>query len=188
LVKDTWTNHCDQFKHPTKGLTSEFVTDCLVWMLFDGKNQSSSLKDVAYKGKTYQIRNQFVPFTVAELRAMPLKDMGINAQLRTAKDTFVATWLKDKTLSPEAQEVMRIGKAIWSLFFENYTKLSQVKFKLAYWDVGWYQVRNALADDNLGEELFAQMDVAKAALTAKLRPQVYDLGFLDREVDLGSSE
>jgi hypothetical protein len=48
--------------------------------------------------------------------------------------------------------------------------------------VGWYQVRNALAERNKSGDTapvnFAPFEAAYQALTAKLRPQVFSLGFL----------
>ncbi len=40
IIKPTWINDRDQFLQPSEPLTSEFINDCLVWMLFHGKNCS----------------------------------------------------------------------------------------------------------------------------------------------------
>ena len=53
------------------------------------------------------------------------------------------------------------------------------KLKLNRPDAGWYQVRNALK--LYAETEFTDLDrisTVHAALTTKLRPQVYSLGFL----------
>jgi hypothetical protein len=49
-------------------------------------------------------------------------------------------------------------------------------------DVGWYQVRKALQSRNTSGDFtpvsFANFESAYEALTEKLRPMVYELGFL----------
>ncbi|MDQ6988463.1 MAG: hypothetical protein Q9M19_01175, partial [Mariprofundaceae bacterium] len=56
--------------------------------------------------------------------------------------------------------------------------------KLNRADVGWYQVRKALQARNQGSDKppvsFTAFEQAYANLTEKLRPQVYELGFLKR--------
>ena len=41
LIKPTWLNDRDQFLQPSKELSAEFQSDCLVWMLFNGSNLSA---------------------------------------------------------------------------------------------------------------------------------------------------
>ena len=64
LPPSTWLNNRDQFQQPNRELPEDFITDCAVWDLFHSSNSTSSLKDVECEGKTYQIRNQFFPYTV----------------------------------------------------------------------------------------------------------------------------
>ena len=49
-------------------------------------------------------------------------------------------------------------------------------------DVGWYQIRNALKARNANGDTapvnFSHFELAYQALTDKLRPQVFSLGFL----------
>jgi len=55
-------------------------------------------------------------------------------------------------------------------------------YKLNRADVGWYQIRNALAERNKNGDTapinFSVFETAYAALTEKLRPMVFSLGFL----------
>ncbi len=56
------------------------------------------------------------------------------------------------------------------------------EFKLNRPDVGWYQIRNALKKRNASGDTipvdFGPFEAAYKALTEKLVPQVYELGFL----------
>jgi len=56
------------------------------------------------------------------------------------------------------------------------------EFKLNRPDVGWYQIRNALKARNASGDFtpvdFTAFESAYKTLSDKLRPQVYELGFL----------
>ena len=56
------------------------------------------------------------------------------------------------------------------------------QYKLNRPDVDWYQIRNALAERNKSGDTapvnFTPLELAYEALTTKLRPQVFNLGFL----------
>ncbi|MDI9366305.1 MAG: hypothetical protein QM541_15210 [Flavobacterium sp.] len=67
VIKPTWLNDRDQFLQPTKPLTNEFKTDCLIWMLFNGSNLTASADGLEWNGKTWSIVNHFIPFTEAEV-------------------------------------------------------------------------------------------------------------------------
>jgi hypothetical protein len=93
-------------------------------------------------------------------------------------------YLADKSLSTEATSVLDAGRVLWKAYFA-YKDVRSVreKYKLNRPDVGWYQIRNALAERNKSGDAvvpinFTPMETAYAALTDKLRPQVFSLGFL----------
>jgi hypothetical protein len=172
LIKPTWLNDRDQFLQPTEPLTDEFKTDCLLWMLFNGSNLTAGADGLEWSGKTWSLVNHFIPFTEAE----------VNAPDRFESD-FMVQYLADRTLSPEAQAVLDAGRTLWQAYFAH-TDVRTVRdeFKLNRPDVGWYQIRNALKKRNESGDTvpvnFAPFEAAYEALTLKLRPQVYSLGFL----------
>ncbi|MDD5480573.1 hypothetical protein [Rhodoferax sp.] len=172
LVKHTWVNHNDQFLQPTQTLSAKFQTDCLIWMLFHGKNLTASANGLEWNGTTWSIVNHFIPFTESE----------VGAPDRFESD-FMVQYLANKTLSIEAQAVLDAGRKLWQSYFA-YTDVRTVRdqYKLNRPDVGWYQVRNALAARNASADTppvnFGQFEAAYQLLSDKLRPQVFTLGFL----------
>ena len=172
LIKPTWINDRDQFLQPTKPLTDEFKNDCLIWMLFNGSNLSASANDLEWNDKKWSIVNHFIPYTEAE----------VNAPDRFESD-FMVQYLSDKTLSPEAQAVMNEGRKLWQAYFSR-TDTHNVRelLKLNRADVGWYQVRKALEERNKeGSNATVDFSIFKAAYDAlgdKLRPMVFELGFM----------
>ena len=172
LIKPTWLNDRDQFLIPAQPLTDEFKNDCLIWMLFNGSNLTASANNLEWNKKKWSIVNHFIPFTEAE----------VNATDRIESD-FMVQYLADKTLSPEATAVLDAGRVLWQAYFAH-TAPRKVRdqFKLNRADVGWYQIRNALAARNQSSDAapvsFAPLEEAYETLTDKLRPQVFSLGFL----------
>ena len=78
---------------------------------------------------------------------------------------------------------MDAGRVLWQRYF-SYTDPRTVRdaLKLNRPDVGWYQVRKALEARNLDGSTvpidFVPFKAAYEALGDKLRPQVYELGFI----------
>lgn len=178
LPKAEWHNNRDQFLQPSTELPDEFVNDCVVWSLFASNNNTVAMRDVEYGGKTYQVANQFFPIPLNTLRQWPISDMDIGQMLPTAEDRFVATWLAKHPLSAEAQAVLDAATKVYQLYFASLTSLRTSNFKIETWDAGWWQIRNALADRELGADELAAVRLAHNALKAKLLPQITELGFL----------
>jgi hypothetical protein len=172
VIKQTWLNDRDQFLQPTEPLTDEFKTDCLLWMLFNGSNLTASANDLEWNGKKWSLVNHFIPYTEAE----------VDAPERFESD-FMVQYLADKTLSAEAQAVLDAGRQLWKSYFAH-TDVRTVRdqFKLNRPDVGWYQIRNALAERKKSGDTvpvnLTPFETAYETLTEKLRPQVFTLGFL----------
>ena len=86
-------------------------------------------------------------------------------------------------LSPEANAVMLQGKKLWQSYFAH-TDVHTLRdeLKLNRPDVGWYQVRKALQARNASGDFppvsFKPFEEAYKALTEKLQPMVFELGFL----------
>ncbi len=169
LPRHTWLNHSDQFLQPSKPLTDEFKSDCLVWMLFNGKNLTAGAEGLRWDDRDWNLVNHFIPFTEAQ----------VGAKGRFESD-FMVSYMKDITFSPEAHAVLNEGRKLWTRFHAtDFPRRIRDEFKLGRPDAGWYQIRRALqayGDTELTD--FDPFNAAYAALSAKLRPQVYELGFL----------
>ena len=172
LIRPTWLNDRDQFLQPTEPLTDEFKNDCLIWMLFNRCNRTAGANELEWNSKKWSLVNHFIPYTEDE----------VNATDRFESD-FMARYLVDKSLSTEAQAVLDAGRQLWKTYFtQTDPRTVRDQFKLNRADVGWYQIRNALAERNKnGDSVpinFAQLEAAYESLTLKLQPQVFSLGFL----------
>ena len=229
------------------GLSSDFVTDCVVWSAFADSNYSVSLRNVEYQGKVWQIPNNLFPFLLEEVRQWPCGHSDIAAQLAAAnEDRFLAKWLAERRLyncgnvetaisqcgiegaqamnnsaipqlhnstipqshnpfglSPEARAVLDAARRLYREFYANITRTPWMDWKIETWDVGYYQVRNAMKDifstqrrrgTERGEPSESPclcvknnpvlvLREAHDALRAKLLPQIYSFGFLNPDVE-----
>jgi hypothetical protein len=172
LIIPTWLNDRDQFLQPTGELTDEFKNDCLIWMLFNRSQRTASANDLEWNGRRWSIVNHFIPYTEEE----------VGATDRFESD-FMVNYMADKSFSAEAQAVLAAGRTLWQAYFST-TDVRAVRdeLKLNRADVGWYQVRKALQARNASGDYppvsFRPMEEAYKALTEKLQPLVYELGFL----------
>ncbi len=172
LIDHTWINHNDQFLQPNCELPQEFIDDCLIYMLFHGKNLTASANDLEWNGKKWSIVNHFIPFTEEE----------VGASDRFESD-FMVQYMQGKTFSAEALTVLDEGRKIWAAYFkQTFNHKIREELKLNRPDVGWYQIRQALkAQNESGNSVpvsFSAFEAAYKALSEKLRPQVYQYGFL----------
>lgn len=169
LVRHTWITHNDQFLQPTTPITAEFKADCLVYMLFSGKNLSAGCNGLEWDDKKWTLVNHFIPFTETE----------VGATGRFVSN-FMSDYVRKLRLSPEAKTVMQEGRKIWKRFHEiRLEKRIRDEYRLNRADAGWYQVRRALKANMENEEIdFSRFESAYSALSSKLEPMVFQFGFL----------
>ncbi len=172
VISHTWINDRDQFLIPTEPLTDEFKNDCLIWMLFHGSNLTAGADGLEWDDKKWSLVNHFIPF----------KEDQVNAPDKF-ESNFMEQYLKGKTLSAEAELVMEQGRILWQTYFsKQYSKKVRDQYKLGRPDVGWYQIRNALKEEGKGWDTgrvrFTDFNESYELLSHKLRPMVFDLGFL----------
>ena len=203
LVQDTWQNHNDQFLIPDKELTDEFKLDCLIYMLFHGKNLTASADGLEWNGHKWSIVNHFIPFTEEEVNAPDRFESDFlvryleNVKLCKCENMEASNTQLDvgcfhnstishfHNRSSEASAVLAAGREIWRTYFDRFSSFDYAireKFRLNRPDVGWYQIRQALKAYGESAEGrptdFSKFESAYRALADKLRPKVYEYGFL----------
>ena len=65
------------------------------------------------------------------------------------------------------------------MYFENFDKLATAQFKIEWWDAGWWQIKHALQDQDLGEDVFIVFNDAHETLKKKLLPEIVKYGFIE---------
>lgn len=182
LVKEEWFNWIDEYiapntEHPAY---NEFVNDSLIYSLFESKSNQSSLRNVDYKGKKWDIKNEFFWLSNKEIENLSNTNGFTQTynDARTSKERYVYNKLQTITLSPEAQDVLNKASDIVRNTFKYRELFNQEhpEYQIMNWDCGWYQIK-ALAKEYAKSDYEEFVKLFKE-LENKMRPMVYTLGFL----------
>ena len=184
LVSCNWQNWADEYIAPNTEHEkwSEFVADSVVYSLFESKSNQSSLRNVEYKGKQWNIKNEFFWMPTAKMQELAnnnrYDEMYQDAQ--GVDDRFVCKWLNGhKTeIFPEAQVVLDYATALveQSMKYRNVFNEDNENYQIMNFDCGWYQIKGMLKE-YMPNELKQFNDLYKK-LAEKMRPLVYEVGFL----------
>jgi hypothetical protein len=183
-MKKNWINDRDQFLQPETKPGIGFVRQCAIWSLFADSNHTASLRNIKYKGKTFQIINHFFPFKVSIVKKWDISDSDISRSLALdTEDRFVANWLAEQKLDAASEKLLEIGKEIYKNFFENFKDLPTAKYKVEHWDAGWWQIKRCLVEAGLEAERLDEVEEIKKQLGAEINKGTLDFGIIT-SVDL----
>lgn len=190
-----WVNDKDEYMVPNTEhpLYNQWEKDCVVYSLFNTASNQSSLRNIDYNGKYWDIYNEFFYLTREQVKnrvANPMDRDNINSaieedlRLHGEKDRFVALKLEEiyDDLSPDARAVLDYAR---ELTLEMYNKKYRDAFNADHpeyhintWDAGWYQVKGMLKEYKPDE--LKKFDALYKSFSDRLRPLVYELGFLKK--------
>lgn len=179
LIVGNWINDKDEYLAPNTNHEKwdEFVNDSIIYSLFHSSSNQSSLRNVEYKNKKWDIKNEFFwrsASEMAELANACGNDEMYN-DARTSSDRYVYKKLQDITLSPEALSVLDKANEILDKTVSRRMVFNaeRPEYQVCNWDIGFYQIKAMATKDELKE-----FKVVFDKLSAKMRPMVYELGFL----------
>ncbi len=187
-MESTWINDRDQFLYPNDGykMDIEFQTNCLVYTIFSGQNH------ISYKTST----NHWIPFSEMEVGSKSLFDSHfmkdfldgkIKATAKTVGDLFSADAAVETVCTPSlqftetAQSVLSAGRDLW----RYYHTMEDANPNASLYDIKeYFQGRNekgtmnSTSNDPIYTSLLEQLKTALRALGEKIKPKVYEYGFL----------
>ena len=178
-----WLDEDGNYRHvaaETKVGYEQWVDDCHIYSIFETKNNCTSMRDVSWGGELWQIKNHFFWLERFGLKGL-LKD---NCPLIFAdfekyyEESYMATQIPELTLGKEAIAVLEAGTALWLKSLEKrevYAKANP-QLELTCWDCGWYQLKGFWEKEYNVD--FKGLKELHKALGDKLRPGVYEYGFL----------
>lgn len=184
LAKPSWDNDRDQFYQPfNEKISALFTSDCVVWSCFAPSNNTVSMKNVEYQGKVYQIENKMFPFLLKRVKTWPCGLSDFKLQIQTAnEDRFMALWLQNHELSPEAENVLEKAECLYRCIFANLGQIRWLDYKIGLWDIGWWQVKAAAKDIDEAKPLFIDLKYSMDALGNKILPLLPTMGFIPPSV------
>ena len=179
----TWINSKDEYMIPNVGDAryEEWQNNSIVYSLFNTASNQSSLRDIDYNGKTWDIQNEFFFMSKEDMRE--LADIQGNQEVyndvrKFNKERYVYEVLQEIELSKEAQDVLDKARELVRESFKYRKEFAQShpEYHINTWDAGWYQIKGMLKE-YMPEQLKEFNELYKV-LEDKMRPMVYELGFL----------
>ena len=175
-IAGNWINDKDMYAEPDTNneLYQAFVKDSYVYAMFNNQSYQTSVKG-EINGESYDFKNQFYPCSKRETYEM----LGLNIPMNFKDETrFIKSKLTN--LSTEAQSVIDCFKEC-VVATANVRKAygeAHPELQVTRWDCGWRQLKD-LFKEHCNEQ-FTKLREAYKVLETKLRPKVYELGFLKK--------
>jgi hypothetical protein len=185
LIISTWDNFKDEYSKPNKTHEEfeQFKYDSIVYSLFNSHSQQSSLRQITYKDKLWDIKNEFFWMSknrIAELANENYYDK-LYCDVDTSTDRYVYKLLFGKEriydkLSDDAKAVLDKATELVEKSMKIRQEMSNDENHLDSWDAGYAQLK--LVWKEYFEEDFKEFRQLYKNLEDRMRPLVYELGFL----------
>ena len=184
-IESNWMNQKDEYLAPNESdpMYPYYEADSVIYSLFNSASNQTSLRQVEYKGKNWDIKNEF--FWTSKEFVMDLADKChydfTYNDAKNSEQRYVATLLTSdflSKLSPEALDVLNRATDLLVKTFPYRLDFDQTypNHQIMNWDCGYYQLKT-LWKEYYPDDFKLFRDAYKK-LSDKLRGQVYSLGFL----------
>lgn len=184
LIIGDWINDKDEYIAPNENHPQwkQFAADSVVYSLFNTSSNQSSLRNITYKGKQWDIKNEFF-FMSKEVMSELANESGNDDMYNdcsASDERFVYLWLKEHQgeLSPMGKAVLKKAEelVITSMKYRALFNEEHEEYQIHNWDCGWYQLK-AMFKVFMPNELKEFNELYKE-FAKQLKPMVYELGFL----------
>ena len=145
-----WFDYSDRHSLPNTSHPDypQWSNDCIVYSLFNNTSNLSSLRQIDYKGKKWDVKNEFFFLSLEEMRELATK-YDYRDMLRDIvdeKNRYVYKLLEETNLSPDAQEVLDEARELIRISMKEREDFSKEnpKYHLQAWDAGWTQIKHLL--------------------------------------------
>ena len=186
MIQSNWINQKDEYMAPDESHADwqQFQYDSIVYSLFNTSSNQSSLRQITYKDKLWDIKNEF--FWMSKEQMMELSEKkyfdDLYRDARSSDERYVYTLLHKEglyeKLSPDAKEVLDMATELVKLTFDMREILhnEHPEYHLNAWDAGWYQIKLILKQ--FYPEKLKDFTKKYKDFEDRMRPLVYELGFL----------
>ena len=184
-VGNDWVNDKDEYLTPNEQHPEyeQFSYDSIVYSLFNNSSEQSSLRQVEYKGKLWDIKNEFFWLSVEHMKKLG-DDNGFDElynDSRTDVNRFVYKKLygEEKVcdkLSVDARLVLDKANELVDKSINMRRLMANDPNHLHCWDAGYSQLK--LVWKEYFSEDFKEFRTLYKNLEDRMRPLVCELGFL----------
>jgi hypothetical protein len=182
LVVGNWINDKDEYMKPNTEhpLWQEFENDSIIYSLFNTSSNQSSLRQVEYKGKLWDIKNEFFWMSREEMMSLANENGNDHCyqDANVSSDRYVYNLLQGITLSEEAQAVLDKACELVRKTFKYRMMFDEdnENYQINNWDASFYQMKPLWKE--YAKEDFEEFKVLYKKLADKMLPMVYEVGFL----------
>ncbi len=185
LIETTWLNQKDEYSAPNENHVyfSQYVYDSFIYGLFNNSSQQSSLRQITYKGKLWDIKNEFFWMSKTEMLELSnefnyddlYNDVRTDSDRHVHKLLFGEQRIYDK-LSDDAKLVLDKATDLVRKSMVMREEFANDDNHLKAWDSGYAQLK--LMWKEYFPEEFKEFRNLYKQLEDRMRPLVYELGFL----------
>ena len=183
-IKRDWINWQDEYlipntEHPDY---EQWNNDAIVYSLFNSKSNQSSLRNIEYKNKIWNIINHFFFMSTEEMLELANKykfnEMYQDAKAAIPDDRYVYTLLETTSLSNDSKAVLEAARELIrkSMIIRKVYHQNNPQYHLNCFDAGFAQIK-PLLKEFYKEEYDAFVKMYKD-MENRLREGVYKFGFL----------
>jgi hypothetical protein len=189
IIQPNWINCKDEYLAPNEQHPDyeQFTNDSIVYSLFNNSSQQSSLRQIEYKDKLWDIKNEFFWLSKEQIEKLA-NDNNYDELYRDAKNQderfvynklFGTEKIYDK-LSPDAKKVLDIATELLvkSISMRKLMSEEHPEYHLNSFDAGYAQLK--LVWKQYFKDEFKAFRTAYNELETRMRPLVYELGFLKK--------
>jgi hypothetical protein len=185
LITSDWITQKDEYFMPDTNHESYqmFNLDAIIYSIFNVSSNQSSLRQITYKDQIWDIKNQFFWMSKEEIFNLANNNnyTELYSDARTDSDRYVHNLLFGEQriydqLSDEAKDVLDCGTNLVRLSFGMRRNFADDTNHLNSWDAGYAQLK--LLWKEYYPEQFKEFRAKYKVLEDKMRPMVYELGFL----------
>jgi hypothetical protein len=185
LISQNWLNDKDEYLSPNENseIYTNFTKDSVILSIFNNASSQSSLRQITYKEKLWDIKNEF--FWMSKNEMLELSNQNNYSDLyndaRTDSDRYVHKLLfgeeriYDK-LSPDAKLVLDKATELVRKSMQMREIFANDENHLKSWDAGYAQLKLIWKEYYADE--FKEFRQLYKNLEDRMRPLVYELGFL----------
>lgn len=183
-ITSEWYNQKDEYYAPNESNQNwkQFCADSIIYSLFNNSSQQSSLRNIEYNNKIWNIKNEWFFMKRNEMINIA-NEIGYDEIYHDAKnssDSFVCKKLEEvyPLLSNEAKDVLNMAKelTIKSMDMRKLMADMDSSLHLNCWDAGWSQIKLVLKQYH--QEELKEFRSKYKKLEDKLIPMIYELNFL----------
>lgn len=185
VIIGNWVNWYDEYLAPNEQHPDyeQFTYDSIIYSLFESKSNQSSLRQIEYKNKLWDIKNEF--FWLPKSKILDLANTNHYTELysdaRTSDERYVYKLLFGEELiydrlSPDAKLVLDKATELTEKSIKARQMMADNHNHLNSWDAGYAQLK--LVWKEYFPEEFKEFRQLYKNLEDRMRPLVYELGFL----------